>query len=68
MTNGINLAKGHQKSSLTTLTMTKMTTIQNQAHPLWSEPDCIRFSCHVFRELLVTSAIKSPLVRRKVRP
>ncbi len=40
MTNGINLAKGHQKSSLTTLTMTKMTTIQKkQAHPLWSEPD-----------------------------
>ena len=46
-----------------------MTTIQNkQAHPLWSEPDCIRFSCHVSPELLVTSAVKSPLVRRKVRP
>ena len=40
----------------------------NQAHPLWSEPDCIRFSCHVSPELLVTSAVKSPLVRRKVRP
>ena len=36
--------KDHQKSSLTTLTMTTLTTIQNkQAHPLWSEPDCIRF-------------------------
>ena len=45
-----------------------MTTIKNQAHPLWSEPDCIRFSCHVSPELLVTSAVKSPLVRRKVRP
>ena len=46
-----------------------MTTIQNkQAHPLWSEPDWIRFSCHVSPELLVTSAVKSPLVRRKVRP
>ena len=41
---------------------------KNQAHPLWSEPDCIRFSCHVSPELLVTSAVKSPLVRRKVRP
>ena len=29
----------HQKSSLTTLTMTTLTTIKNQAHPLWSEPD-----------------------------
>ena len=36
--------------------------------PLWSEPDCIRFFCHVSPELLVTSAVKSPLVRRKVRP
>ena len=40
----------------------------NQAHPLWSEPECIRFSCHVSPELLVTSAVKSPLARRKVRP
>ena len=46
-----------------------MTTIQkNQAHPLWSAPECIRFPCHVSPELLVTSAVKSPLVRRKVRP
>ena len=56
------------KSSLTTLTMTTLTAIKNQAHPLWSEPDCIRSSCHVSPELLVTSAVKSPLVRRKVRP
>ena len=66
---GDTCEKFHQKSSLTTLTMTTLTTIQNkQAHPLWSEPDCIRFFCHVSPELLVTSAVKSPLVRRKVRP
>ena len=64
-----HLRKNSSKSSLTTLTMTTLTTIQyNQAHPLWSEPDCIRFPCHVSPELLVTSAVKSPLVRRKVRP
>ncbi len=34
MTNGINLAKGHQKSSLTKMTMTKMTTIQKTGTPL----------------------------------
>ena len=39
------------------MTLTKMTTIKNQAHPLWSEPDCIRFPCHVSPELLVTSAV-----------
>ena len=48
--------------------MTENDHNKNQAHPLWSEPDCIRFSCHVSPELLVTSAVKSPLVRRKERP
>ena len=33
--------KDHQKSKMTKMTMTKMTTIKNQAHPLWSEPVCI---------------------------
>ena len=59
--------KLHQKSNLTKMTMTKMTK-NKSGSPLWSEPECIRFSCHVSPELLVTSAVKSPLVRRKVRP
>lgn len=32
MTNGINLAKGHQKSLMTNDTNDIMTTIKNQAH------------------------------------
>ena len=53
---------------MTKMALTKMTTKQKSGSPLWSEPDCIRFSCYVSPELLVTSAVKSPLVRRKVRP
>ena len=59
----------HQKSKMTKMTLTKMTTIQiNRLTPYGVSLICIRFSCHVSPELLVTSAVKSPLVRRKVRP
>ena len=41
---------------------------KNRLTPYGASLICIRFSCHVSPELLVTSAVKSPLVRRKVRP
>ena len=43
-------------------------THKKGASQTYDTPSCIRFSCHVSPELLVTSAVKSPLVRRKVRP